>query len=181
MNIRLRIFRELKKLEHENFQDFKFHLRDYKTDTGKEFQSIPACDLENADRRSMADLIYQTYTNQALVVTCQVFQEIGRNDVKESLSQSSRSKTSLLPFTKLPTVSSVTQDVLLETIHTRRDPNLSCGSLTLSDDDWPALSQACSSPHTRKSFRSVKRKRWRCINDTWPPPRLVTRYTVAGR
>lgn len=92
-SVRSRILTELKKLNGENFKDFKFYLKDYRTDTGKEFWSIPACDLENADRRRMAELIVQTYTNQALHVTCQVLQQIGRNDVKESLSQSSRGKT----------------------------------------------------------------------------------------
>lgn len=91
--IKGRLLKELKKLETKEFEEFKFYLEDYGNNKDRDILSISPSDLENANRIKTVDLIVHMYTKQALDVTCQVLQEVGRNDVKESLSQSNRGKT----------------------------------------------------------------------------------------
>ncbi|XP_078140919.1 NACHT, LRR and PYD domains-containing protein 3-like [Centroberyx gerrardi] len=77
-------------LEHlgdEEFKKFKWFLQ--QADMLEGFPAIPKSRLENADRQDTVDQMVQTYNQHSLEVTKKVLQKINRNDLVQSLSNTS--------------------------------------------------------------------------------------------
>ncbi|XP_078143525.1 NLR family CARD domain-containing protein 3-like isoform X2 [Centroberyx gerrardi] len=116
----------LKTLEHlgdEDFKRFTWFLQ--QADILEGVPAIPKSRLEKADRQDTVDQMVQTYSENTLEVTTKVLMKIDRNDLVESLSNSSsglkenNGASSIqprpAPLSHLPTDSSQTEDLLVRT------------------------------------------------------------------
>ncbi|XP_071394816.1 NACHT, LRR and PYD domains-containing protein 3-like isoform X2 [Centroberyx affinis] len=95
--------RLLKTLEHlgdEDFKSFKWFLQ--QADILEGVPAIPKSRLEKADRQDTVDQMVQTYSEKTLEVTNKVLMKIDRNDLVESLSNSSSGLKDLLVRTTEP-------------------------------------------------------------------------------
>ncbi|XP_031167163.1 zinc finger protein RFP-like [Sander lucioperca] len=81
------LFNTLEDLREEEFKKFKWHLQQ---DILEGYQSIKVSKLENAERQDTVDEMVKTYQLQgALKVTKKVLEKINRNDLVQSLPDSS--------------------------------------------------------------------------------------------
>lgn len=77
----------LQDLSVDEFDSFRWYLR--QTDTLVGYEPIRACKLEVADRRAAVDLMKNAYgLHGALTVTKKILEKIPRNDLVQSLSDS---------------------------------------------------------------------------------------------
>ncbi|KAM3863769.1 NACHT, LRR and PYD domains-containing protein 3-like [Diretmus argenteus] len=89
------LLRTLEDLKDEELKRFKWFLQ--QADVLADYPAIPTCQLERADRCDTVDQMVQTYgLPGALEVTRKVLVEINRNDLAQSLSNSSSGPKDLL-------------------------------------------------------------------------------------
>uniref|UniRef100_UPI003AAAD606 protein NLRC3-like isoform X1 n=1 Tax=Centroberyx gerrardi TaxID=166262 RepID=UPI003AAAD606 len=81
------LIKTLEDLGDEDFKKFKWELQ--QDDILEGLPAIPKSRLENADRRDTVDQMVQTYNKNTLEVTKKVLMRINRNDLEQSLSNSS--------------------------------------------------------------------------------------------
>ncbi|XP_028459241.1 E3 ubiquitin-protein ligase TRIM21-like [Perca flavescens] len=82
------LFNTLEDLKEEEFKKFKWHLQ--QRDILEGYQSIKVSKLENAERQDTVDVMVKTYKlHGALKVTKKVLEEINRNDLVQSLPDTS--------------------------------------------------------------------------------------------
>ncbi|XP_071396617.1 protein NLRC3-like [Centroberyx affinis] len=89
-----KLLKTLEDLGDEEFRRFKWFLQ--QDDILEGFPAIPKCRLENADRQDTVDQMVQTYNQHFLEVTKKVLMKINRNDLEQSLSNSSSGPEDLL-------------------------------------------------------------------------------------
>lgn len=77
----------LQHLKLEEFKQFKWFLKDGDILAG--LPCIPSSRLENADMLDLVDLMLQTYNQQSVEVTKKVFRAINRNDLVQTLLDTS--------------------------------------------------------------------------------------------
>ncbi|TKS90460.1 E3 ubiquitin-protein ligase TRIM21 [Collichthys lucidus] len=88
VNLKEELWKTLQDLEGDDFKRFKWFLK--QDDVLEGFSGIPAARLEKADRQDTVDLMVQQYQQQgALRVTLKVLEKISKNDLVQSLQNSS--------------------------------------------------------------------------------------------
>ncbi|XP_071401384.1 NACHT, LRR and PYD domains-containing protein 3-like isoform X2 [Centroberyx affinis] len=127
------LIKTLEDLGDEELKRFKWFLQ--QDDILEGFPAIPKSRLENAGRQDTVDQMVQTYNQHSLEVTKKVLMKINRNDLEQSLSNSSSgpevdvgdvgetsenrgsssSQPQSAPLPHLPTDSSQTEDLLART------------------------------------------------------------------
>nr|XP_040016567.1 NACHT, LRR and PYD domains-containing protein 3-like [Gasterosteus aculeatus aculeatus] len=82
----------LVELKEEEFKEFKWHLRD--PPSPEDFRAIPACPLQNADRRKTVDLMVRYHGSDSVDLAKEVLETIPRMDLIQKFDKtaSSRSK-----------------------------------------------------------------------------------------
>ncbi|XP_071325374.1 uncharacterized protein [Trachinotus anak] len=115
-SVQEKLLETLEDLSYEEFKKFKWFLQQTETMSG--LPGIPKYQLEMAQRVDVLDLIVQTYGEQSVEVTREVFMKINRIDLEQRLSEISsgpRVKHVTSPLQKDLTMTSV-QEKLLETL-----------------------------------------------------------------
>ncbi|XP_071325364.1 uncharacterized protein [Trachinotus anak] len=115
-SVQEKLLETLEDLSYEEFKKFKWFLQQTETMSG--LPGIPKYQLEMAQRVDVLDLIVQTYGEQSVEVTREVFMKINRIDLEQRLSEISsgpRVKQVTSPLQKDLTMRSV-QEKLLETL-----------------------------------------------------------------
>uniref|UniRef100_A0AAQ4R7L0 B30.2/SPRY domain-containing protein n=1 Tax=Gasterosteus aculeatus aculeatus TaxID=481459 RepID=A0AAQ4R7L0_GASAC len=79
------IIKMLKELKEDEFKDFKWYLEN--NSSPEDLRKIPACDLENADRRQTVDLMVWCYDTDSVQVAREVLKKIPRMDLLDKLPQ----------------------------------------------------------------------------------------------
>uniref|UniRef100_A0A669DD67 Pyrin domain-containing protein n=1 Tax=Oreochromis niloticus TaxID=8128 RepID=A0A669DD67_ORENI len=74
----------LKDLRREEFEEFKWHLKNYGSVEG--LPAIPESELENAERTDIVDLMFDAYSINTFEVTKNLLGSINRNDLLENLN-----------------------------------------------------------------------------------------------
>ncbi|XP_071401611.1 NLR family CARD domain-containing protein 3-like [Centroberyx affinis] len=87
MTFKERLLETLEDLRDDELKSFKWFL--LQDDILEGFPAIKKRQLENADRQDTVDQMVQTYNQQSLEVTKKVLMKINRNDLVQSLSNSS--------------------------------------------------------------------------------------------
>uniref|UniRef100_UPI003AAF3A4F NACHT, LRR and PYD domains-containing protein 3-like n=1 Tax=Centroberyx gerrardi TaxID=166262 RepID=UPI003AAF3A4F len=133
-----KLLKTLEDLGDEELKKFQWFLQ--QDDILEGFPAIKKSRLENADRLDTVDQMVQTYNQHSLEVTKKVLMKINRNDLEQSLSNSSsgpegdvsdvgetsenRGSSSIqpqsAPLPHLPTDSSQTKDLLVRTTDSQR-------------------------------------------------------------
>ncbi|XP_078147493.1 NLR family CARD domain-containing protein 3-like isoform X2 [Centroberyx gerrardi] len=128
-----KLLETLEDLRGKELKSFQWFLQ--QDDILEGFPAIKKCKVENADREDTVDQMVQTYNKNILEVTKKVLKKINRNDLEQSLSNSSsgpkvdvsdvgetsanRGASSIqpqsAPLPHLPTDSSQTEDLLVRT------------------------------------------------------------------
>ncbi|XP_059195830.1 NACHT, LRR and PYD domains-containing protein 1 homolog [Centropristis striata] len=78
---KMRLLKILKKMDDDQFKEFKWHLEN--------LSDIPASELEDKKKFDVVNKIWQTYTERSVEVTKIVLQEIPRTDLVQMLSEPS--------------------------------------------------------------------------------------------
>ncbi|XP_077949432.1 NACHT, LRR and PYD domains-containing protein 3-like [Gasterosteus aculeatus] len=73
-------------LEDDDFTSFKWYLRD--PPSPEDFRAIPACPLENADRRKTVDLMVRYHGSDSVDLAKEILEKIPRMDLIEEFDSS---------------------------------------------------------------------------------------------
>uniref|UniRef100_A0AAZ1XAH8 NACHT domain-containing protein n=1 Tax=Oreochromis aureus TaxID=47969 RepID=A0AAZ1XAH8_OREAU len=114
----------LKDLQREEFEEFKWHLKNYGSVEG--LPAIPASELENAERTDIVDLMFHTYSINTFEVTKNLLGSINRNDLLENLNNIIPEPKEILPECQLKLKSNLKQkfQCVFEGISTAGSPTL---------------------------------------------------------
>uniref|UniRef100_A0A669DMV1 NACHT domain-containing protein n=1 Tax=Oreochromis niloticus TaxID=8128 RepID=A0A669DMV1_ORENI len=114
----------LKDLRREEFEEFKWHLKNYGSVEG--LPAIPESELENAERTDIVDLMFDAYSINTFEVTKNLLGSINRNDLLENLNNTIPEPKEILPECQLKLKSNLKQkfQCVLEGISTTGNPTL---------------------------------------------------------
>ncbi|CAI5682259.1 unnamed protein product [Oreochromis niloticus] len=114
----------LKDLRREEFEEFKWHLKNYGSVEG--LPVIPESELENAERTDIVDLMFHTYSINTFEVTKNLLGSINRNDLLENLNNIIPEPKEILPECQLKLKSNLKQkfQCVFEGISTAGSPTL---------------------------------------------------------